>query len=182
MSIIYARLELIHWCDKICHWCLCRYRKFSRCNNNLGQHNNYCIVYPKLFEWEILCKFADKFSWSIASSGSIWATEGGEGACNSGAIGIQIHVRNWAWQYVYVYGLGHSNRRTISKYGKFSAWIYISMAPGRTRQLHAPSPLICSCFQPCLLSIMNLKFHGGNFTTILLPAKSAKHFNFIILG
>jgi hypothetical protein len=93
--------------------------------------------------------FADKFSWSIASSRSIWAAEGSEGVCNSGAIEIQIHVRNWAWQYVYVYGLGHSNRRTISKYGEFSAWISISMAPGRTRQLHAPSPLICSsiCYE-----------------------------------
>jgi hypothetical protein len=42
---------------------------------------------------------------------SIWAAEGGEGACNSGAIEIQIQTRKWAWQYVYVYGHGHSNRR-----------------------------------------------------------------------
>jgi hypothetical protein len=35
--------------------------------------------------------------------------------------------------------MGISNRRTVSKYGKFSAWICISMAPGHTRELHPPS-------------------------------------------
>ena len=40
----------------------------------------------------------------IGYSRSIWAAEGGEGACNLRAIEIQIQMWNWAWLSVYVYG------------------------------------------------------------------------------
>ena len=47
------------------------------------------------------------YNYSFSYTRSIWAAEGGEGACNLRAIKIQIQTRNWAWLSVYVYGNSH---------------------------------------------------------------------------